>query len=165
MKKTLYIFAILFAVNAKAQNYGDSLITLTLTQRASYWVGQYVRESFKWSERNAPTQLKNFIGSGSNPDSLFTTTFRAKYILGAMELMVSQPLQVSYIDYRYIFFNQPAVGGYSPLTTQINTKANNTNDPQRLTAQWLRSRYQERVDAYEALYNEQKNETIRWSKE
>ena len=166
MKYILILFAVFIGVSAKAQNYGDSSITLTLTQRTAYWVGQYIRVSFQWNERNAPTQLQPYIGSGNAPDSLLgTVQLKAKYILGAMDALISQPLSVSYTDYRKIMMNQPSTPGYTALITQVNTKANNINDPQHLVAQWLSEQYQARTAAFENLYNEQKTNVIIWSRD
>lgn len=166
MKYILIFFLVLGSIKSKAQNYGDSLITLpSLTQRTAYWFGQYVRTSFTWSERNAPTQLKNYIGSGTNPDSVMANvTFKAKFLLGAMDALISQPLQVSYQDYRAIVLNMPAVGGYTALVTQVNAIAAGSS-PQKLTAQWLKDRFAERTAAFDALYLEQKTQVVQWSRE
>lgn len=163
------IFSVLFLIaisfTSKAQNYGDSLITLQLTQRCTYWIGQYVKTSFQWSERNAPTQMKDYIGSGNNPDSIIASvTFKAKYLLGGLDALISQPLQVAYTDYRAIVLNAPPVSGYTSLVTQINTIASGSGS-QNLTAQWLKDRYSERVAAFDALYQEQKKSVIIWSKQ
>jgi len=164
MKYILILFA-LISIKAGAQNYGDSSITLTVTQGTTYWMGQYIKKQFTWSERNAPAQLQAYIGSGSNPDSVISNvSFKAKYLFWALDGIISQPLQVSYVDYRKIVMNQPATPGYTALVTQINTKRNNVNDPQRFVAQWLYDRYQERVLAFESLYNEQKTEVVEWSR-
>lgn len=165
MKNLFFVFLFAVSISAKSQSYGDSSITLTLTQRTAYWIGQYVRVSFTWSERNAPTQLKNYIGSGSNPDSVMTNiTFKSKFLLGAMDALISQPLQVSYADYRAIVLNMPAVGGYTALVTQVNALAAG-NGAQKLTAQWLKDQFALRTAAFDALYIEQKNTTIQWSRE
>ena len=83
MKKILYIIATTLSIQVSAQetNYSDSSITLVLTQRTAYWVGAYIKNRFEWSERNAPTQLRNYIGSGADEDSVFTVTFKSKYLL------------------------------------------------------------------------------------
>lgn len=167
MKKILLIFSLFFSFQSFAQttDYSDSSITLTLTQRCTYWIGQYVKTQFTWSERNAPTQLKNYVGSGNVPDSIIASvTFKAKYLLGAMDGIISQPQGVSYSDYRSIVLNQPAVPGYTGLVVQINNKANSGTDPQRFVAQWLKDKYSERTAAYDALYVEQKNAVVEWSK-
>jgi len=166
MKKLFIAIAILFSTSVIGQSYGDSLITLTLTQRTAYWIGQYVKTSFTWSERNAPSQLENYIGSGTNPDSLIVSvTFKSKFLFGAIDGLISQPLQVAYTDYRKIMLNQPSVVGYTALPSQVTTKANNLSDPQHLTAQWLSEQYQARTAAFDALYNEQKASVITWSRE
>lgn len=166
MKRIFSIFfLIVISFTSKAQNYGDSLITLQLTQRCTYWIGQYVKTSFQWSERNAPTQMKDYVGSGNNPDSIIASvTFKAKYLLGGLDALISQPLQVAYADYRAIVLNAPPVSGYTSLTTQINTIAAGSG-AQKNTAQWLKDRYAERVAAFDALYQEQKNQVIIWSKQ
>lgn len=167
MKYALVIFfSFGIAFNGKSQevNYGDSSITLVLTQRTAYWVGQYIRTNFQWNERNAPNDLKISIGSGNNPDSVFTRTFKAKYLLWAMDAIISQPLGVSYTDYRSIVMNQPSVPGYTALVTQINTIANG-NGAQKLTATWLKDQYALRTTSFDNLYLEQKNKTVQWSRE
>lgn len=166
MKATFTAIALFFALSTFAQDYGDSSITLTLTQRCTYWIGQYVKTQFTWQERNAPTQMKNYIGSGNAPDSIIANvTFKAKYLLGALEGLISNPQGVSYTDYRSIVLNQPAVSGYTGLVIQINAKANSSTDPQRFTAQWMKDEYAKRTTAYDNLYQEQKNAVVAWSKE
>lgn len=164
MKTIIAISFVLFTFSASAQNYEDSTITLMLTQRTTYWVGQYVKTKFEWSERNAPTLLKDYVGSGEAPDSLIASVqIKAKYLLGALESLISQPLQVAYSDYRAIVLNQPAVSGYVSLTTQINNKANG-NGAEKNVAVWLKNKFAERTAAYDALYTEQKTKVVEWSR-
>lgn len=158
------IILLIISVQATAQDYGDSALTITATQKLSYWIGAHIKNNFQWSERNAPTQLKNYIGSGTNPDSLIVgVTFKAKYLAGALEALISQPLQVSYADYRSIVLGMPSITGYTNLVTQINAIASG-NSAQKNTAAWLKDKYKERTDAYTALYEEQKQQTIEWSR-
>lgn len=166
MKRILSIFFLLsIAFASKAQSYGDSLITLQLMQKTAYWIGQYVKTQFTWSERNAPTQMKDYVGSGNNPDSIIASvTFKAKYLLGGLDGLISQPLQVGYNDYRSIVLNAPAVPGNTSLTIQINAIAAGSG-PQKNTAQWLKDQFALRTAAFDALYQEQKNQVIIWSKQ
>lgn len=142
--KPLIVF-LLISTQATAQDYSDSSITLTLTQRCTYWIGAYIKNNFRWSERTAPTVLKNYIGSGNNPDSLIVgVTFKAKYLLGAMDALISNPLQVGYADYRSIVLGMPSITGYTNLVTQINAIASG-NSAQKNTAAWLKDEYQRLV--------------------
>lgn len=166
MKKLLFIFSLLISLQSFGQttDYGDSTITLTITQRFTYWIGTGIRTDFDWNNRNAPTQLKNYIGSGLNPDSIISQlSFKAKFVLKAMDAMIAQPLQVGYQDYRAVVLNQPTLPGYTSLNVQISAKAAGSSSEKNV-AQWLKDKYQERVTAYDALYAEQLQQTINWSR-
>lgn len=165
MKNLVFIFLVLISFKSNAQNYGDSSITLTVLQKNCYWIGQYIKTSFAWTERNAPSQMKDFVGSGNNPDSIIgSVTFKAKYLLGGLDALISQPLQVAYADYRSIVLNAPTISGYTSLTTQINTIASGSG-AQKNTAQWLKDRYTALVSVFDAQYQDQKNQVITWSKQ
>ena len=166
MKKILTTILIaLAAYTAQAQSYADSSITVTLTQRTAYWVGKYVQGSFSWKDRNLPTIMRPYIGSGTKPDSVIANvTLKAGHLFGAIDLLLSQPLLVVYDDYRSILLNQPATTGYTALATQVTNIANG-NGKQKATAAWIVERYTERVSAYNALYNEGKSGVIQWSRE
>ena len=83
---------------------------------------------------------------------------------GALELLIAQPLQVVYSDYRSIMTNSPAIAGYTALPTQITTIANG-NGAQKQTAIWIRDTYLARVANFDALYTEQKNKVLEWVKD
>lgn len=163
MKQILTIIAIALCFTAKAQNYKDSLITVQLTQRAAYYVGNYVRTQNVWGNRLAPEQLRPFIGSGTNPDSLFTVTVKADFITGMLEGLLGSPAQVSTDDRRSIVFNDPAVPGYTALATQVVGLASG-NGPQKLVAQFIVDYYNQRVAAFNALRAEQISSIVTWSR-
>ena len=147
---------------ASAQNYADSNITVQLTQRSSYWIGQYIQTSFNWKDRLAPDVLRPYVGSGTRPDSVFTVTMRASYLTGLLERLLSAPTAVAYADYNSIIFNQPAVVGYVALANQVVIKANG-NTSEKQVSQWVVDYYNKRIGEYDRLYTEQKNNVIRWA--
>lgn len=159
------IICLLISFNLSAQNYADSAISIVGTQRLAYWIGQHVKQSFAWSNRNAPTILQPYIGSGTRPDSVYNVTLnKASFLYEALDLIISQPLQISYADYRSIMLNTPSIPTYQGIIAQIIAKANNANDPQQQTAIWLRDKYQTRTAKLDAVYQDQKQSVIEWSR-
>ena len=147
---------------ASAQNYADSNITVQLTQRSAYWIGQYIQTSFNWKDRLAPDVLRPYVGSGTKPDSIFTVSMRASYLTGLLERLLSVPTAVAYEDYNAIIYNQPAVVGYVALANQVVIKANG-NTSEKQVSQWVVDYYNRRMGDYGKLYTEQKNNVIKWS--
>lgn len=162
MRKVFLAIAILFSISASAQNYNDSTITLTLTQRAALYVGFYIKTSFSWSNRTAPTTLKNYIGSGTNQDSLFSVTLKASHINGMIELLLAGPNEAVQVDRLSIINNSPSIPSYTSLASQITTLANG-NGATKNTAIFIRDYYNARVAAFAALNTENKAGVVVWS--
>lgn len=137
-------------------------ITFLLTERAAFWIGYPIQKTFDWNNRNAPTQLKNYIGDGTTPDRVFTVTLKAKLILDMVRTLMDSKLQVGYEDYRSIVLNQPAVPGYTALQTQMVQKANGSSD-EKETAQWLIDQYNIMKDEYKYQYDYNKATLIEWA--
>ena len=160
-----YIFILLLISSAASAqmgqqptSYADSTITLRLTQRSAWWVTKGI--TINADNRKLPDVLKNFVGSGNNPDSTFTVTLKAGLIKEGIELLLTRPLLVAYDDYRSIILGQPAVSGYTSLASQI-TKIANGNGAQKQAAIWLMDWYNNRVKNFTDLYNEEKNAVIK----
>lgn len=137
-------------------------ITLTLMEKAAFWVGYPIQKSFDWNNRNAPTQLKTYIGDGTTPDRVFSVTLKSKYILDMVIGLLNSHLEIGYADYRSIILNQPAVPGYTALTTQLTQKANGSSS-EKDTAQWLIDQYNILKANYKTAYDDQKAELIAWA--
>jgi hypothetical protein len=159
-----YIFILLLISSAASAqigqqptSYADSTITLKLTQRSAWWLTKGI--TINAETRKLPDALKNFVGSGNNPDSTFTVTLKAGLIREGIELLLTRPLLVAYDDYRSIILGQPAVIGYTSLASQLTKIAN--NGAQRNTAKWLLDWYNARVANFTDLYNEEKNAVIK----
>lgn len=137
-------------------------ITFLLTERAAFWVGYQVQVSFDWNNRNAPTQLKQYIGDGTTPDRMFTVTLKSKFILDMVKGLMESRLQMAYDDYRSIILNQPSIPGYTSLQTQMINKAN-TVGPEQDTAKWLIDEYNNVKNQYVIDYTNKKNSLIAWA--
>lgn len=158
MKKVLLIIFVIFAQKASAQNYYDSSITVTLTQRSAIWITKSI--IITPETRKQPDVFKPYVGSGNNVDSLFSVTLKAGFIKDGMELLLTRPLLLALTDYYSIILNSPAIPGYTGLGSQINTIANG-NGAQKLTGAWLLSWYNQRVSDFQNLYNSEKAGVIR----
>jgi len=165
MKKVFIVIAILFSISATAQNYGDSTITLVLTQRAALYVGQSIKQSFSWQNRLAPAQLKNYISSGNNYDSLLgSVTLKASFIKGMVEMLLSLPGAVVELDKASIINNSPTIPGYTGLASQIVTKANGASSEKNV-AIFIRDYYNQRVADFGSLRAESIQGVVQWSKD
>jgi len=163
MKKAFIAIAILFSISATAQNYNDSVVTTSLTQRAAVYIGFGIQQSFSWSNRLAPTSLKNYIGSGTNLDSLLgPVVLKASYIKNMIEILLSGNTAVTSSDRSSIISNSPSVPGYTSLAVQITTLANG-NGPQKETAQFILEYYNQRVADYNNLRAANIQNVVSWS--
>jgi hypothetical protein len=158
MKKIIIL--LLISASAFGQNFDDSTITIQLTQRAAYWIGNGVRISPEWSNRKIPDIFKSYVGNGTKPDSLFTVTLKAKFLIKGIDLLMGSRTQVGMNDYRAIISNMPTVQGYTGLASQIVTKASQGD----LTAIYIRDWYNSKVALFQALYEAEKAAVIEWSK-
>jgi len=162
----LIFISAFITVQALAQDYGDSTITLTLTQRTAWWIARGMKDNFNPDNAEeyftVRAALKKAVGSGNNPDSVFTATIKAVYIKNAMELLVSRQLTFSIDDYNSIMLNSPSIPGYTALQNQIVSKANG-NSAQKQTAIWLRDWFIERKQNFAELYTEEKARIIKWA--
>lgn len=165
MKKILLAATILISLSVKSQNYADSTITLTLTQRSAIYVGQYIKTntSAAWTNRLTPSVLRPYIGSGSNLDSTFSVTLKADYIRGMIELLLGSQNEVVQADRRSIIDNAPSVPGYTALSTQIVNKANG-NSSEKQTAIYIRDYYLQRLSDFAAVRAEYINAVVNWSR-
>ena len=160
MKIVTLILGLFFSYFASAQDYRDSIITLQMTQRMAYYIGKQIQRDFNWSNRKAPEQLVNYIGSGNNPDSIFTVALKVKYVIGGIELLFNARTINGKDDFRSIIQNQPSIQGYTGLSTQINTLASQGNQ----SAIFIRDWYVARVADFQALYNQEVRSVVEWSK-
>ena len=136
-------------------------ITFLLTERAAYWIGYPIKENFDWNNREAPDQMKQYIGDGTTPDRLFTVTLKARYILDMVRALMDRNLQVAYDDYRSIILNAPSIPGYTSLQTQMVNKSN-TVGPEQDTAKWLIDQYNTIKAWYKDKYDQAKVELVTW---
>jgi hypothetical protein len=164
MKKALLALSILFSISAKAQNYSDSTVTLTLTQRAAVYIGYAVKNQFSWANRNAPTQLQPYIGSGANLDSLFTVGVKASYIVGLVEGLLAGPNEAVQADRLKIINNSPTTPGYTSLASQIVSKASG-NTSEKQVAQFILDYYNQRVTDFSNLRTQVISNVVQWSRE
>lgn len=164
MKKVILGCAILFSLSAGAQNYSDSNITVTLTQRASYWIATHVKNTFGINSRTMPDVLEPYVGSGLNPDSVFSVTLQAKYITGLIELLFSTQTAVTIDDYNSIIYNTPSVVGYTALATQVVTKANGASN-QKQVAQFIVNYFNTRKSDFDKLRTEYIKSITTWTKQ
>ena len=162
MKKLLFVILISISALSYGQNYADSLITVQGTQSLAFWVTKSIK--INADTRKLPDIFKTFVGSGNNPDSLFTVTMKAGLLRAGIELLIAQPVGLALNDYRSIVLNQPAIvnqwGTYTSLSSQLTTLANG-NGAQKLTAQWIITWYNNRKAAYTELYNKEKAAVIK----
>lgn len=169
MKKLLFIFSILLSLQSSAQetqpvSYADSSLTVVITQGFAVQLGNYIRNRFEWQERDAPTKLKNYIGSGTDLDSLAgTVVVKAKHVLAVMDALNENKLGLTYEEYRQIVLGVPTVAGYTGMAAQINSKANGTG-PEKNAAIWARDEYAKRTAANDALKKAEIQETVIWSR-
>ena len=159
MKKYTLIFGLLIGGVAIGQNYDDSTISVQLTQRMAYWVGNTIRIAPEWANRKAPDIFKGLVGNGNKPDSLFNITLKAKFLRQGIEALMASRTQVGLSDYRSILFNQPSIQGYTSLAAQIAAKANQGN----ATALYLKEWYEGRLETFQALYDQEKAAVVNWS--
>lgn len=157
MKYTL-IFLLAASLNVSAQNYADSTITLQLTQRVAYWVAKGI--TITADTRKTPDILTGYVGSGTQPDSLFTVTLKAGLLRNGLELLLTRPLLLTLTDYNSIILGVPAIPGYTSLKNQIVSKANGNSD-EKQTAIWLRDWYIERESHFATQYEAEKNRIIK----
>jgi hypothetical protein len=166
MKIIITLALVLIGFSASAQdlpNYSDSNITLQLTQRAAWYIGFHIKSQSVWNDRLAPAALKNYVGSGNNPDSLFTVTLKAGYIKGLVDLLLGGQNEVVQADRLSIINNSPTVpGGYISLSNQVISKAAGQSS-EKLVAQHVLDYYTSRVAAFLSLRNENKNDVIKWA--
>jgi hypothetical protein len=163
MKKLLFAISILLSISMSAQNYNDTTITLQLTQRAALYIGRSIQQSFSWQNRNAPTQLKAYIGSGANYDSLVgNVSVKASYVKGMIEMLLNLSGAIVEADKLSIINNSPSIPGYTALANQIVTKANGSSSEKQV-AIFIRDYYNERVAAYGAVRLEAINSTVQWA--
>lgn len=160
--KYLLIAIAFISLKAGAQNYADSNITLTLTRRAAWYVGHHIKQQSVWSDRLAPSALKNYVGTNTKPDSVFSVILKASYIKGMIDLLIGGTNEVTQADRLKIIDNSPATVGYTSLATQIVTKASG-NTSEKQVAIYIRDYYLERLAAYSALREENINAVIEWS--
>ena len=144
-------------------SYEDSAITLTLTQRAALYYAGAIMQQFDWKHRNAPTDLKNFIGNGTNLDSLFTINVNAGVLWMMIERISGVSMMYGLSDWRSIMDNQPAISGYTALTTQVVAKANGAG-AQKNVAQWIVNRYVDKQNAQDALKAQDVQRIVNWSR-
>jgi hypothetical protein len=158
----ILIFLLLFSTATQAQvlddRLKDSTITLQLTQRMAAWVAKGI--SITADTRKQPDALKNFVGSGNNPDSLFTITAKAGLIRAGLELLLTRPLLLTIADYNSIILNSPAIPGYTSLKNQVVSKANG-NTSEKQVAIWLRDWYLERESHFAGQYEIEKQRVIK----
>ena len=162
MKKLVFVLLSVISISASAQKYSDSLITLQLTQRAAWYVGHHIKTGAVWSDRTAPGVLKDYVGNGNKPDSLFYVTLKAGYIKGMIELLIGGQNEVVQADRLSIINNSPAIPSYTSLSTQIVNLANG-NSSQKQVAIFIRDYYLQRLAELAALRLENKNAVINWS--
>ncbi len=165
MKKVFIAIAILFSLSATAQNYNDTLVTVQLTQRAAWYIGFYIKNlplDNIWENRLTPTTFKPYVGSGTNPDSLYSVSVKSSYIKGMVELLLSGQNEVVQTDRLSIINASPTIGGYTSLATQIvNKAAGNTSE--KLVAQYILDFYNLRVTQLAALRTANINSVIYWA--
>ena len=157
MKKFTFIFLTFISFATAAQNYADSLVTIKGTQRLAWWITKSIQLNL--DTRKLPDVLKNFVGNGTKPDSVFTVTLKAGLLRDGMELLLTKPLLLSINDYNSLILNTPAITGYTALGTQLTAIAN--NGQQKNTARWLLDWYNDRVNDFSKLYTEEKNYVIK----
>lgn len=155
MKKSLYIFAILFSINASAQqNPQDSTISVQLTQYFAQVLSYTLPSDYIHS--GVVDAVRLYAGSGAKPDSLFTVTAKAKFIWPAIDYIMSSPSVIGHTLFSKYILNQKvgaagaAISGYTALRTQIINKAT----AGEAGALWLREQYLQREAALIALEGE-----------
>lgn len=167
--KCILIFLLFFSVKAISQaydstaNYGDTTITLTLTQRSAVYIGFYIKNSAQvWSNRLAPATLKNYVGTGTHLDSLFSVSLKANYISGMIDLLLTGQDEVVQADRLSIVNNSPTITGYTSLANQIVTKANGSSNEKNV-AIYLRAYYNDRIAQSAALRAQNISNVVQWS--
>jgi hypothetical protein len=165
MKKILVAIGILFSVSATAQGYADSLATFQLSQRAALVIGHYIKTlpaEAAWGNRNAPTTLKNYVGTGTRQDSLFTVTLKAIYITGMIDILLTASNEVIQADRLSIINNSPTIPGYTSLASQVVSKAaGNTSEKQ--VAQYILDYYNAKVAEALNINTNRKLEVVQWA--
>lgn len=170
MKKLLVLILLTIIYNtAKSQldslgNYADTAITLTLTQRAAVYIGFTIKHNQEiWPNRNAPTQLRNYIGSGNNLDSVFSVAVKASYITQLIQQLLTGQNEVVQADRISIINNSPSIPGYIALTTQIVAKANGSSSEKNV-AIYVRDYYNSTVSQLAAARQSLINQVVIWSR-
>jgi hypothetical protein len=136
---------------ADSTHYGEQSITVQLTQSSAYYLAEIVQERFSIENRFMADAVYPFLGSGNNPDSVFTVSVQAKYIVWILEsMMVRHNVVYSADDYNKIVLGTPAISGFTPLATQIVNKANGATS-QRFAARYIRDLYIRTTAAEDAL--------------
>src|SRR5690242_21632988 len=134
MKYLLIILSFAFFAQTDAQaydstaNYGDTTITLTLTQRSAVYIGFYIKNyKLSWANRLMPSVLKPYVGTGTHLDSVFSVSLKASYITGMVDLLLTGQDEAVQADRLSIINNSPNISGYTALATQILNKANGSS--------------------------------------
>lgn len=163
MKKLIIPF-LLITIGAKAQDYSDSTITLTLTQRSAVYVGFYIKQNTPnaWKNRLTPATLKPYVGTGTHLDSVFTVTLKADYITGMISLLLTGQNELTQVDRLSIINNSPSIPGYTALATQIVNLANG-NGGQKNTAIYIRDYYNNLVAQLAATRAQIISDVVQWS--
>jgi len=149
MKYLLILFSFI-SVSAAAQNYNDSTITIQTTQQGADYIGRYLSGSITgdkiWSNKNMPSALKPYLGSGNNPDSLITVTIKAEFVIGMLNQLLTGEAFITAAAFNKILNNSPSIVGYTGLATQIVSKKNG-NSSDKMVATFIYDWYVSRTAA------------------
>lgn len=144
-------------------NYGDTSITLTLTQRSAIYMGFYIKNNANiWPNRLTPTLLKPYVGTGTHLDSIFSVPIKAGYITGLIDVLLTGQNELVQADRLSIINNSPSIPGYTALATQIVSKAGG-NTSEKNVASFILSYYNNKVASLAATRSSIISQVVQWT--
>jgi hypothetical protein len=147
MKQIILSIAVLLSVNAFSQVDTSKLsITLNLKQKHIAYMAAELSENNKLNDVPVRDSMRLYIGSGTSPDSIIVTHFKAGVVARFIAaLMDDQSGKV------YSMMNELATStagqGYAGLIPQLNVKKNQVNSEQGVSI-WLLNNILDRSNRY-----------------
>lgn len=162
MKKILLLIIVVAPLLGRSQSYEDSILTVKLPQRFSFYLGYWLKATLSIDNRDMPNQIIPYFGKNEKPDSLFTVSIKAKMLQGGLMYLMAGSSAATGDDYFKTVKNYPAIANYTSLETQIVQKANNEKDAERNTAKWLLDWFVEKRKDAKQFYDNEKQLMTKW---
>lgn len=166
MKKILLIILVFISLNSFAQDslmntYKDNPITFKIPVKGVILYAYYFQQNFNWNNRLAPDSYKPIVGSGTQLDSVVTVTTTADQLSTFVINVIAERYGAIYNTAQSIFYNNPAITGYTGLFSQITTIANGSGS-QKNAASYVVYKYNQYTQTMTDLTNNMMNTGLYW---